>query len=51
MKVPNFFIKTDREKEAVKMAKSQFKQNLKQQFGDDYKKSHKQNLTIHKLTN
>lgn len=51
MKVPNFFIKTDREKEAVKTAKSEHKQDLIREFGSNYKRIYKQNLTVHKLTN
>jgi hypothetical protein len=51
MKVPNYFIKTDREKEAVKTAKSEFKQSLKSELGPNYKRIHNQNVTVHKLTN
>ncbi len=51
MRVPNYFLKTEKEKNAVKTAKSEFKQSLKNSLGPDYRRKYNQNLTVHKLTN
>ena len=51
MRVPNYFLKTEREKAAVKVAKSEHKQGLIKQFGNNHKIASRQNLTTYKLTN
>lgn len=51
MRVPNYFLKTEREKKAVKIAKSEHKQELIRKYGKDHKVAARQDLTIHKLTN